>query len=134
MDLLHRLVALFLLLMAVAVGVHYIITPLYDDGSTGFPVWSILNWPMAVAVSAAFIINLSLWLRGVGERPTGSGVVLWLQVNFRFYSSLVLLLWFLNNWFADLMNVDAAVRWTFVNVLFVAVMISTGLHPWQERD
>ena len=43
MDLLHRLVALFLLLMAVAVGVHYIITPLYDDGSTGFPVWSILN-------------------------------------------------------------------------------------------
>ena len=89
---------------------------------------------MAVAVSAAFIINLSLWLKGVGERPTGPGIVEWLQVNFRFYSSLVLLLWFLNNWFADLMNVDAAVRWAFVNVLFVAVMISTGLHPWQERE
>ncbi len=134
MDLLHRLVALFLMLMAIAVGVHYIITPLYDDGSTGFPVWSILNWPMAVAVVAAFVINLIYWLRGVGGTAQGARVIQWLQVNFRFYSSLVLLLWFLNNWFADLMDLDTAVRWAFVNALFVAVMLSTGLHPWQEED
>ena len=134
MDLLHRLVALFLLLMSVVVGVHYIITPLYDDGSTGFPVWHILNWPMGAASAAAFVINLVYWLRGVGERQRDARVIQWLQVNFRFYSSLVLLLWFLNNWFAEIMGVDTAVGWTFVNVLFVAVMLSTGLHPWQERE
>ena len=38
-----RMLSLFLLLMAAAVGVHYVITVLYDDGSTGFPVWSIFN-------------------------------------------------------------------------------------------
>ena len=100
----------------------------------GFPVWHILNWPMGVASAAAFVINLVYWLRGVGESDRSASVIQWLQVNFRFYSSLVLLLWFLNNWFAEIMGVDTAVRWTFVNVLFVAVMLSTGLHPWQERD
>ena len=134
MDNLHRMLALFLLLMSVAVGVHYIITPLYDDGSTGFPVWSILNWPMAVAVVIAFSINLAYWLRGTGESPQSTGAIRWLQVNFRFYSSLVLLLWFLNNWFSDILSLDPSIQWTFVNALFVAVTLSTGLHPWQERQ
>ena len=132
MEHLYRVISLFMLMMAVAVGVHYIISPLYDDGSTGFPVWGILNWPMAAATAAAFVINLSSWLRGVGENAQGTGTVQWLQVNFRFYSSLVLLLWFLNNWFAELMDLDQAVGWAFVNALFVAVMLSTGLRPWQQ--
>ena len=130
MQLVSRALSLFLLMMAVAVGMHYIITPLYDDGSTGFPVWNILNWPMAVAVVAAFLTNLSNWLRRLSESAQSTGAIEWLQVNFRFYSSLVLMLWFFNNWFAELMGVDHAIRWAFVNALFVAVMLSTGVHPW----
>lgn len=130
MQLVSRALSLFLLMMAVAVGVHYIITPLYDDGSTGFPVWNILNWPMAIAVVAAFLTNLSNWLKRLGESGQSTGAIEWLQVNFRFYSSLVLMLWFFNNWFAELMSVDHAIRWAFVNALFVAVMLSTGVHPW----
>ena len=133
MDYSYRALALFLLLMAVAVGVHYVITPLYDDGSTGFPVWSILNWPMAAAVALAFIFNLCRWVRQADEGIENTTAIRWMQTNFRFYSSLVLLLWFLNNWFADLMGLDTAVRWAFVNAIFVAVMISTGIHPWKQR-
>ena len=133
MHYLYRALALYMLTIAVAVGVHYIITPLYDDGSTGFPVWNILNWPMAVGVALAFAFNLFYWLQQAAEGFENLTTIRWLQTNIRFYSSLVLLLWFFNNWFADLLGLDTAVQWTFVNVLFVAVMISTGSHPWQQR-
>ena len=56
-----RLLSLFLLLMAAAVGVNYIITVLYDDGSTGFPIWSIFNWPMAAGVVIAFAVSACHW-------------------------------------------------------------------------
>ncbi len=131
---LYRVCSLFLLVMAVAVGVHYIITPLYDDGSTGFPVWSVFDWPMAVAVVFAFSKNLFEWVRRFGGSVESEGVIQWLQTNFRFYSSLVLLLWFFNNWFADLLSLDPGIRWAFVDALFVAVMLSTGLHPWHEEQ
>ena len=133
MENLHRAASLLLLIMAAAVGVHYIITPLYDDGSTGFPVWSALNWPMAVAVAAAFAITLAFWLPRAGHSVQSIGTNQWLQTNFRFYSSLVLLLWFLNNWFADILSLDAAMEWGLVNALFVVVMLSTGLRPWQRQ-
>ena len=134
MENLHRAISLFLLIMAAAVGVNYIITPVYDDGSTGFPVWSVLNWPMAVAVGAAFVINLAFWLQRAGDSVQSIGTNLWLQTNFRFYSSLVLLLWFFNNnWFATILSLDAAMEWGFVDALFVVVMLSTGVRPWQRQ-
>lgn len=72
MENLHRAISLFLLIMAAAVGVNYIITPVYDDGSTGFPVWSVLNWPMAVAVGAAFVINLPSGCNGLATASRAS--------------------------------------------------------------
>ena len=131
MSIAFRFLSLFLLLMALTAGVHYIITPLYDDGSTGFPVWRAYNWAMAVAVIVAFAASACQWLRQGGSGPEGSSAASWLSTNLRFYASLVLLLWFLNNWFASLMNLDISIAWPFVNAIFVALMLSSGLHWWQ---
>ena len=130
---LFRLLSLFLLLMAAAVGVHYVITVLYDDGSTGFPVWSIFNWPMAVGVVIAFVASACHWRRTGSASADSSGMKAWLQANMRFYASLILLLWFMNAWFNDLFATDpSGSLWKYVNVLFVAVALSAGLQLWRD--
>lgn len=135
-----RLFSLFLLLMAAAVGVNYIITVLYDDGSTGFPIWSIFNWPMAAGVVIAFAASAWHW-RQQGRTETdihscekgNRAVKAWLQANIRFYASLILLLWFMHSWFDDLFADDpSGSLWKYVNVLFVAVSLSAGLQLWQD--
>ena len=137
---LFRLLSLFLLLMAAAVGAHYVITVLYDDGSTGFPVWSIFNWPMAVGVVIAFVASACHWRRA-GSAPADihsgengdRGVKAWLQANMRFYASLILLLWFMHAWFDDLFADDpSGSLWRYINVLFVAVALSAGLQLWRD--
>ena len=131
MSMAFRFLSLFLLLMALTAGVHYIITPLYDDGSTGFPIWRAYNWAMAVAVVVAFVVSACPWLRQGGSGAEGSSAAAWLSTNLRFYASLVLLLWFLNNWFASLMNRDLSIGWPYIDAIFVGLMLSSGLHLWQ---
>ena len=137
MDIALRLLSAFLLLMAAAVGVHYVITVLYDDGSTGFPVWSIFNWPMAAGVVIAFAASACHWRRqgnaGADIENGSRGVKAWLQANMRFYASLILLLWFMHAWFDDLFADDpSGSLWRYVNVLFVAVALSAGLQLWRD--
>lgn len=128
-----RLFSLFLLLMAAAVGVNYIITVLYDDGSTGFPIWSIFNWPMAAGVVIAFAASACHWRRQGNALAEIPSVKAWLQANMRFYASLILLLWFMHAWFDDLFADDpSGSLWKYVNVLFVAVSLSAGLQLWQD--
>ena len=60
MSVLVRLVAAYLVLVAVAVAVHFIITPLYHPGGDApFPVWQVLNWfmgaGMIITVVAAYV-------------------------------------------------------------------------------
>ena len=128
-----RLLSLFLLLMAAAVGVNYVITVLYDDGSTGFPIWSIFNWPMAAGVVIAFAASASHWRQQRRVGVDSPGVKAWLQANMRFYASLILLLWFMHAWFDDLFADDpSGGLWRYVNVLFVAVALSAGLRLWRD--
>ena len=48
MSILTRLIAVYLALVAAAVAVNFIITPLYHPGGDApFPVWAVLNWFMA---------------------------------------------------------------------------------------
>lgn len=130
-----RLLSLFLLLMAAAVGVHYVITVLYDDGSTGFPIWSIFNWPMAAGVVIAFAASACHWRQQGSAEANSRDVKAWLQANMRFYASLILLLWFMHAWFDDLFADDpSGSLWKYVNVLFVAVTLSAGLQLWRDGD
>ena len=138
-----RVFSAYLVVMGLAVGVHYAITPLYDDGSTGFPVWTALNWPMAVAVVVALAASGWGWVRqggggggsgGGGGRDGAEGAGLGWRgwVNVRFYASVALALGFFNNWFADLMGPEPALEWGLVNILFVGVMLSCGADLWRS--
>ena len=110
MAIVCRFLALYLLLMAAAVAVHYIITPLYHDGVSGFPAWRALNWPMGAAVVIALAASAWPWLRG--RRRESVGWSAWLSVNLRFYGSLALAMAYLNNWFVSLRgNAPPSLDW-----------------------
>lgn len=134
MEIVRRVLAAYALLTAAAVGANFVATPLYDDGSTGYPVWSILNGFMAAAALLALTAG-AIWkigLHGAGA----DGATPWrrLETNVLFYASVVLGLWFFWNWFGDLMAREVPLLWAFIDPLLVVVVGAVGLRLWRGPD
>ena len=117
------------MLMAVAVGVNFIITPLYHPGGDEpFTAWAVMNWFMAVS---AVIVLLGSFARkrrmDAGEADTRTS----LEVNIVFYAALGLFLWFFWNWFGALTDQANGTLWAFIDPLFVLVVGPSGLRIWR---
>ncbi len=109
-----------------------VITPIYDDGPTGFSVWSALNWPMIASLVVTLAATECACARQGDAATESPGVKVWLQTNIRFYASLMLTLAFLNNWLADLIRESGdGLGWLFIDGAFAAVMLSIGLQLWR---
>ena len=95
------------------VGVFFFITPLFDDGSTGYPTWVILNWFMApgVAIACAASLRWKLAL-STGSEPD---IRNYIGDNVLFYSALVLALWYLSNWLGDMVGEEVPLLWSFID-------------------
>ena len=134
MTILRRAAGAYALLMAAAVGANFVLTPLYDDGSTGYPVWSVLNWFMAPAVLLAVAASLGWKLRPAEGGGDARDALRRFESNVLFYASTILGLWFFWNWFADIAGRDSASLWTFINPLFAAVLGACGVRLWREAQ
>ena len=142
MSAFKRVAAVYLIAVAAVAGIHWIITPLYDNSSGEYPVWVVLNWFMASTIIVALDRNFrgKLALRGTDfDAPlTGRRV----QVNLLFYATIVLTLWFFWNWFfsffpknePDLVGLIHLEMWTLINPLYVLTIAVTGFSLWQEAD
>lgn len=140
MSAIKRLAAIYLILVAALAGIHWIITPLYDNTTGEYPVWFIINWFMASAVIVALDRNIrakvALW-RSDPDAPLTSRRI---QANLLFYATIALTLWFFWNWFHSFFpqNETEAVglihleMWTLINPLFVLTIGTTGFSLWQE--
>ena len=96
MRTIQRIPGAYAFLLVLAVAVHFVVTPVYDDGTTGYRVWAAFDWFMAPAVVLACAASLVWKLdlsNGGAEIPDARRS---LEVNTLFYSSLVLGLWFLS--------------------------------------
>ena len=96
----HRAIAVYLLLVGLAVGAYFVISPLYaGQGNAGdaHGVWAVLNWFMAVAAVLLVLVTFA------AKRALAEGAATWdkFVVNGRFHIGIALLLGFLSNWFAD---------------------------------
>ena len=58
MRTIQRILGAYAFLLALAVAVHFVVTPVYDDGTTGYPVWAAFDWFMAPAVVLACAASL----------------------------------------------------------------------------
>ena len=134
MTAIRRVLGAYAILLAIAVGLHFIVTPLYDDGSTGFPVWNVFNWFMAVGVLLALIAGLIRKLRPGGAGAEGSDLKRYAETNAVFYASVILVLWFFWRWFSDTMGRESSLSWAFINPLFVVTVGAVGFRLWREAD
>ncbi|MCY4112950.1 MAG: hypothetical protein OXG33_03285 [Chloroflexi bacterium] len=124
-----RIVAAYQMLVAVAVGVHFIITPLYHPGGDEpFTAWLVMNWFMAVSVVIVLLGSFARKRRmDAEEADTRTS----LEVNIVFYAALGLFLWFFWNWFGALTDQGNGTLWAFIDPLFVLVVGPAGLRIWR---
>ncbi len=128
MEAVKRIFGAVHIVLAVVVGVQFIVAPLYD----AVPVWEILNWLMAIGVIAGVVFSYMRWTSAKasdhGER-VGSGAML--------IGAIAVLLLFFEQWFTTRLfasNGDDALIldrinlwWQVVNVIFVIVSGEIGM-------
>lgn len=127
-----RILAAYLVLLAVVVAVNFIATPLYHPGGDEpFTVWKTLNWFMAVGI----VINTLITFRAmrVVDADESADLRSFLRTRTLFYVSALVLLAFFWNWFSDLSpNHDPdGLVWVFVDTVMPLVMGATGGRLWQ---
>ena len=139
MDLVKRVLAVFLVATGIAAAALLITTPLFHDGSPDYPVWKILNWFMAAGV---LIVLVVAFLRKHVRDADELIVTEYLRLNLVYYGAIALTMLFFWEWFWTL-NPDSEtgeavtshiVYFPIVDALFVALSLSVGRRLWREVE
>ena len=137
MQIVGRILAVYLVVTALAAAVLLIVTPLTHDGSAEYPVWKIVNWFMAVGVLAMLVVSF-LRKRALGDRGAGSDLES-ARVSLVYYGAIVLTTLFFWEWFWTLNpsseTGDAVtshlVYFPLVDVLYAVLGLSIGRRLWR---
>ena len=139
MNMAKRILAVFLVATAIAVGLNLMLTPVYHDASPDYPAWEVLNWFMAGAVVVALVVS---YLRRRALRSEEASALEYVRVSMAYYGSIVLTMLFFWGWFWTL-NPDSEtgdavtshlIYFPVVDALFVVVALATGRHLWNDGD
>ena len=132
MPILIRAVAAYLVLLAVAIAINFIATPLYHPGGDEpFPVWEVLNYFMAVGIvitaAAGYVEKRRVGGEGVENLKQ------YIRANAVFYTSVAVLILFFWNWFSNLSpnNSPDSQVWIFVDTMMPIVVGVTGCRVWR---
>ena len=137
MDLVKKLLAVFLGVVALVVAVHFMFSSFYRELVDTGAIWNVLNWLMAVGLVIALIVSFH-YKRTLDRRGAAGDVTReYLEVNLIFYVTVVLALWFFWNWSNDLVSVEPQGQtqrniWVWINPLFVPVAAVTALRLWRS--
>ncbi len=125
--------------LSLVVFVNWILTPIYHDGSTDYPIWEVINWFSVVAVVLCFV--LSIRRKVELDKDSDEGITRrYLEVNIVYYASILLAMWYLWNWFgvlwpereSTLVGEIHLAMWAFVNPLFVMVTSASSSAIWRR--
>lgn len=134
MDVLRKPVAVYLVLSAIAVLVHFWFSPFYPDSWDIGAIWEVLDIFMAVGIVAALVYTYS-YKRGVAD---DASTLAHICAYTAFYAAAVLTVLFFWNWFDDL-NTAAGEQsrtnlnfWVVINTMYVVFMGTVGSHLWRK--
>ena len=133
MHILQRVLGAYAVVIALAVAVNFILTPFFFDGKSGYPIWDVLDYFMAVAVLIVFVAScLEKWrLCKAGDE---ADLKRYLGVNVAFYASVVLVLLFFSNWAALLVNHESLedfTIWAIIDAILPPIVGIGGLRLWR---
>ena len=133
MSILIRAVAAYLVLVAAAVAVLFIITPLYHPGGDApFPEWEVLNWFMAVGMVLTLATSYAAKRRVDGDGS--ADLKRYVGANTVFYGTVAVFILFFWNWFSSLSpnNDPDGQLWIVIDTLMPIVMGVTGCRMWRS--
>ena len=142
MGILRRIGAVYLIAVAVAVAVFFIVNTLLDDTLDVLQVWYALDVLMLIGLVVALIFNYSRKMEDGGRDPESGVTLRYLEVNVAFYATAAVTILFLHNWLSLLAlgsdsldgNHQAWVIWAFVDTALPLVLGATGCAMWREAD
>lgn len=132
MPVVTRLLSLYVMLVGLAVAVHFIAVPLYHPGGDEpYPIWEVLDWFMAVAIVIA-LVSAFLHKRR-HDSGDGSGLREFISVNTVFYGVLAVGILFFWNWSHLLRDTGGAdwLIWNFIDVALPLVLVAAGRQLWR---
>lgn len=132
MAAIKSLTALYLIITAAAVAIHFIVTLLYDPATEGTAdtVWTILNPIMVAGVFIVLLLALAAKRRRDSDSQNRSIDRDYLEANVVFYFSIVLLLVLLWNWISsEWVDPPGAMSllWIFVDTTLPVLLAPVGL-------
>lgn len=140
MAILHKVLAVFLIVVGFLAWANLIATPLYHDGSPDYPVWRILNYFMAVAVLIMLVKGFLMRRDHGHEDGACPNMLEHLRVSIAFYGTIVLSTLYYWEWFWTLNpeseTGDAVtshlIYFPIVDSLFVVLCLLIGRRFWRE--
>lgn len=136
-DVIRKLLAVYLSIVALLVAVHFVFNSFYRDTWDVIEVWSILDWLMALAIVIALVVHFrrKFALKREADQAISREYV---EANVAVYVTALVALWFFSNWFTFLNlgsegeSVANVVVWAFVDALIVLVLAATGRYLWRS--
>ena len=131
MDMVKRIIGIYLLVTALAAALLLMATGLIHDGSEDYPLWKIMNWFMAAGVVVILVAAFA------ARRSQGCEKIDTLErarVSLVFYGAIVLAMLFFWEWFWTL-NPESEtgeavtshmVYFPIMDALYVVLSVSVG--------
>lgn len=139
MNVLQKLLAVFLIGVALLVAVHFVFNSFYRESLDTVEVWSVLDWPMALGLVIALVVHFRR-KRALDARAEQGLTREYVEVNVATYGTALVALWFFSNWFNFLnvgMEGESAgnlVMWVIVDALIVLVLSATASYLWRAGE
>ena len=134
METLRKPLAVILGLTALAVLLHFVLSPFYEDVVESGDVWNVLNWFMAFGVIVVLIVTY-LAKRDVAKDKTDTNS--YISVNVGFYVAAALAVLYFWNWVSELVvgggsegDIDGN-YWVLIDTLYVILVTRVSIHLWR---
>ena len=132
MSAIKLLAAVYMILVAAAVAVHFIVTLFYDPAleDAGATAWQILDPLMVAGVVMVMLLAFGAKRRRDSDSSNRAIDREYLEANVTFYFSGVLLLVLLWNWISSQWVEpagDIGLLWIFIDTTFPLLLGSTGI-------
>ncbi len=139
MVLLRKLLAAFLIGVALLVAIHFVFNSFYRESFDTVDVWSVLDWPIALALVVVLVVNFQR-KRTLNQSAEENVTREYVEVNSATYATALVALWFFSNWFnflslgAEGESAANLVVWAIVDALIVLVLSATGSYLWRAGE
>ena len=133
MDALRKPLAVYLILGALAVLLHFWLTPFYPDSWDQDAFWDVLDVVMAIGIVVTVVYTFS----HKRSLDSDAGSLAHVCAYTAFYAATVLAVLFFWNWFDDLASSGdqgdtRLIFWPVINTLYIVLTGAVSCHLWRK--